>query len=119
MRPVTVPDGRDGQGRFHREPCYLSLITNQGLRTIVIIGRPDFNAPDWRNNVPGHPMTDQQITDVVAWLAAQRPAGAVTASPAYGFCFRTYTHDFFSRRTAVSEQDTLPTAVLRQAWRMF
>lgn len=63
-------------------PYYLSLITDQGLRTIVIVGRPDFNAPDWRNNVPGHPMTDQEITDVVAWLAAQRPAGAVTESPA-------------------------------------
>jgi mono/diheme cytochrome c family protein len=63
-------------------PSYLSLITDQGLRTIVIVGRPDFNAPDWRNNVPGHPMTDQEITDVVAWLAAQRPAGAATAAPA-------------------------------------
>jgi cytochrome c oxidase cbb3-type subunit 3 len=62
-------------------PNYLSLITDQGLRTITIIGRPDFNAPDWRNNQPGHPMTDQEITDVVAWLAAQRPAGAATSQP--------------------------------------
>ena len=57
--------------------AYLSLITDQGLRTIVITGRPDFNAPDWRNNVPGHPMSDQEITDVVAWLASQRPNRAV------------------------------------------
>jgi cytochrome c oxidase cbb3-type subunit 3 len=63
-------------------PDYLSLITDQGLRTIVIIGRPDFNAPDFRNDVPGHPMTDQDITDVVAWLAAQRPATAATATTA-------------------------------------
>lgn len=61
-------------------PYYLSLITDQGLRTIVIVGRPDFDAPDWRNNVPGHPMTDQEITDVVAWLAAQRPASAALSS---------------------------------------
>jgi len=61
-------------------PFYLSLITDQGLRTIVIIGRPDFSAPDYRNNVAGHPMTDQDITDVVAWLAAQRPATAATAT---------------------------------------
>ena len=54
-------------------PSYLSLISDQGLRTIVITGRPDFGAPDWRENVPGQPMTDQQISDVVAWLAAQRP----------------------------------------------
>jgi len=61
-------------------PHYLTLITDQGLRTVTIIGRPDFDAPDWRNNVPGHPMSDQEITDVVAWLASQRPAGVTTAS---------------------------------------
>jgi cytochrome c oxidase cbb3-type subunit III len=78
--------GADGKGTTKAgsivNPAYLSLITDQGLRTIVIIGRPDFDAPDWRNNVPGQPMTDQEISDVVAWLAAQRPAGAATASPA-------------------------------------
>ena len=56
------------------DPAYLSLISDQGLRTLVITGRPDFGAPDWRGNVPGRPMTDQEISDVVAWLAAQRPA---------------------------------------------
>jgi mono/diheme cytochrome c family protein len=56
--------------------AYLSLISDQGLRTIVIVGRPDFGAPDWRENVAGHPMTDQQISDVVAWLASQRPKPA-------------------------------------------
>jgi cytochrome c oxidase cbb3-type subunit 3 len=70
--------GVDGKGTSKVgsivNPNYLSLITDQGLRTIVITGRPDFNAPDWRNNVPGHPMSDQEISDVVAWLAAQRPA---------------------------------------------
>src|SRR5271157_5666842 len=62
--------------------AYLSLISDQGLRTIVITGRPDFDAPDWRDNVPGHPMTDQQISDVVAWLVAQRPKQATQASSA-------------------------------------
>jgi len=52
--------------------AYLSLISDQGLRTLVIAGRPDFNAPDWRSNVPGRPMSDQEISDVVAWLVAQR-----------------------------------------------
>ena len=28
--------------------AYLGLISDQGLRTIVITGRPDFGAPDWR-----------------------------------------------------------------------
>ncbi len=62
--------------------AYLSLISDQGLRTIVIAGRPDFGAPDWRENVPGHPMTDQQINDVVAWLVAQRPKHPTQASVA-------------------------------------
>ena len=39
---------------------------------MVIVGRPDRGAPDWRNNVPGRPMTDQEISDVVAWLASKR-----------------------------------------------
>jgi cytochrome c oxidase cbb3-type subunit III len=51
---------------------FLALVSDQGLRTIVITGRPELGAPDWRGNVPGHPMTDQEITDVVAWLVSRR-----------------------------------------------
>jgi cytochrome c oxidase cbb3-type subunit 3/ubiquinol-cytochrome c reductase cytochrome c subunit len=50
----------------------LALVSDQGLRTTVITGRPELGAPDWRGNVPGRPMTDQEITDVVAWLASRR-----------------------------------------------
>ncbi len=64
------------------DPAYLSLITNQGLRTIVITGRPDFNAPDWRSNVPGQPMTDEEISDVVAFLVSHRPATAAVQNTA-------------------------------------
>ena len=52
---------------------FLALMSDQGLRTAVIVGRPDLGFPDWRNDVPGRPMSDQQISDVVAWMAAQRP----------------------------------------------
>ena len=51
---------------------FLALISDQGLRTIVITGRPELGAPDWRGNLPGRPMSDQEITDVVAWLASHR-----------------------------------------------
>jgi mono/diheme cytochrome c family protein len=51
---------------------FLALVSNQGLRTIVMAGRPELGAPDWRGNIPGRPMTDQEITDVVAWLASRR-----------------------------------------------
>ncbi len=51
---------------------FLALVSDQGLRTIVITGRPELGAPDWRGNVPGKPMTEQEITDVVAWLTSRR-----------------------------------------------
>jgi cytochrome c oxidase cbb3-type subunit 3 len=51
---------------------YLALVSDQGLRTVVITGRPDLGAPDWRGNVPGRPLTDEEVTDVVAWLASRR-----------------------------------------------
>jgi cytochrome c oxidase cbb3-type subunit III len=51
---------------------FLALVSDQGLRTIVITGRPELGAPDWRGNVPGKPMSDQEITDVVAWMASRR-----------------------------------------------
>jgi cytochrome c oxidase cbb3-type subunit 3 len=51
---------------------YLALVSDQHLRTTVIAGRPELGAPDWREDVPGKPMSDQDVTDVVAWLASHR-----------------------------------------------
>jgi cytochrome c oxidase cbb3-type subunit III len=51
---------------------FLSLMSDQELRTIVIVGRPELGAPDWRGNVPGKPMSAQDVSDVVAWLVSQR-----------------------------------------------
>ena len=62
---------------------YLALVSDQYLRTIVIAGRHELGAPDWRGNVQGRPMSSQEITDVVAWLASQRspyPGQPYTAS---------------------------------------
>jgi hypothetical protein len=39
---------------------------------VVIAGRPELGAPDWRGNIPGKPMSEQEIGDVVAWLESQR-----------------------------------------------
>ena len=52
---------------------FLALLTDQELRTIIIAGRPELGAPDWRSNIPGKPMSAQEISDVVAWLSSQRP----------------------------------------------
>jgi len=55
------------------EGSFLALVNDQELRTIVIAGRPELGAPDWRDDIPGKPMSAQEISDVVAWLASQRP----------------------------------------------
>jgi mono/diheme cytochrome c family protein len=68
--------GRNGRGgpkaSAITNDSFLALVSDQGLRTIVIAGRPELGAPDWRGYVPGKPMTDQDVTDVVAWLASHR-----------------------------------------------
>jgi cytochrome c oxidase cbb3-type subunit 3 len=67
------PDGRGGpKGSAITNDSFLALVSDQGLRTIVITGRPEMGAPDWRGNVRGKPMSDQEVTDVVAWLASRR-----------------------------------------------
>jgi cytochrome c oxidase cbb3-type subunit III len=69
--------GADGHGGSKAssivEGSYLALVSDQQLRTIVIAGRPELNAPDWRGNLQDRPMSTQEITDVVAWLSSQRP----------------------------------------------
>src|SRR5439155_16732439 len=69
--------GRGGRGSAGGgsivDGSFLALVSDQGLRTMVIVGRPDLGAPDWRGNVRGKAMAFQDISDVVAWLSAQRP----------------------------------------------
>src|SRR3981189_3412976 len=66
--------GRGGQKASSIvEGSFLALVNDQELRTIVITGRPELGAPDWRGDVPGKPMSAQDVSDVVAWLASQRP----------------------------------------------
>jgi len=66
-------DGKSGQnGGAIADASYLSLVSDQYLRTTVIAGRVDLGMPDWRSYTPGQPLTARQISDVVAWLIAQR-----------------------------------------------
>ena len=67
------PQGQGGsKGSAITNDSFLALMSDQGLRTITIAGRPDLGAPDWRGDVPGRPMSDQEVTDVVAWLVSHR-----------------------------------------------
>jgi len=63
--------GKTGKIGSIVDGSYLALISDQGLRSIMIAGRPDEGMPDWRTDGT-QPMTDQQITDIVAWLASKR-----------------------------------------------
>jgi cytochrome c oxidase cbb3-type subunit 3 len=69
--------GADGRGSDKGgsvvDSAFLGLVSDQGLRTAVIVGRRDLDMPTWRSDVPGRPMTEQEISDVVAWLVARRP----------------------------------------------
>jgi cytochrome c oxidase cbb3-type subunit III len=68
------PDGKGGsKAGSIVNGSYLALVSDQYLRTVVIAGLPEWGMPDWRNNVPGRPISASEISDVVAWLAAQRP----------------------------------------------
>ena len=75
------PDGKGGpKAGSIVDASFLALVSDQSLRTTVIVGRPDLAKPDWRDDIPGQPLTPQQISDVVAWLAGQRRP--VTGRPA-------------------------------------
>jgi len=66
-------DGRGGnKASSIVDGAYLALVSDQELRTIVIAGRPELGAPDWRGHVEGRPMSGEEISDVVAWLSAHR-----------------------------------------------
>ncbi len=76
--------GAAGRGGSHGgsivDEAFLNLVSDQYLRTIVIVGRPELGAPDWREDLPGRAMSQQDVSDVVSWLSAQRPKPAVYSS---------------------------------------
>ena len=71
------PDGKGANGQTPDavpgsivDPAYLALVSDQSLRSTIIAGRPDQGMPDWRSG--SRAMTDQDVTDITAWLASQR-----------------------------------------------
>ncbi|HLH75527.1 MAG TPA: cytochrome c [Candidatus Binataceae bacterium] len=68
------PDGRGGAtpGAIVN-PDYLTLVSDRHLAAVIVAGRPDLGHPNWRGYSAGHPLDATQVTDIVTWLAAQRP----------------------------------------------
>lgn len=73
---------------------YLSLMSDQALRTIIIAGRPDIGQPDWNlgpaplpggrpvvfDYLVGPPLSAQNVSDIVSYLASLRSASPQLAA---------------------------------------
>ena len=56
------------------DPSYLALVTDQGLRSWILAGQTEQGSHDWQSYSPDHELSDQEVTDIVAWLAWHRTA---------------------------------------------
>ncbi len=70
------------------DPNYLALVSDQALRSIIIAGSPDIGQPDWRHDSkdgqPAPPLSDQDVNDIVTYLASLRnTAPAFAGNAAY------------------------------------
>ncbi|HUN56730.1 MAG TPA: c-type cytochrome [Candidatus Binataceae bacterium] len=54
------------------DTSFLALYNDQSLRTLIIAGRPDLGHPGWHDYPGQPPLASAQVSDLIAWLAAQR-----------------------------------------------
>jgi cytochrome c oxidase cbb3-type subunit III len=67
-------DGRGGKTAGSIvDPDFLKLVSDQSLRTTVIVGRRFIGKTDCRATTNGQPLSAQEVSDLVAWLVSQRP----------------------------------------------
>lgn len=64
--------GQGGKAGSLVNPDYLHLVSDQYLRSVIIAGRPELGMPNYQEFVKDHPMSSEEIADVVAWLASHR-----------------------------------------------
>lgn len=76
-------------------PSYLSLTSDQGLRTSIIAGRLDLGMPNYVHLNRGGPLLDQDVTDLVAYLASLRPGNDPSAN--------AHRQESATKQTAVTE----------------
>lgn len=88
-QPATGGDATHGKQLFARDcymchgkgapigsvtgGSYLALVSNQMIRTSIVVGRPDLGMPDYRFLNMGKPLSDGDLTDLVAYLSSMRP----------------------------------------------
>ncbi|HVC47971.1 MAG TPA: c-type cytochrome [Terracidiphilus sp.] len=64
-------------------PSFLALVSDQGIRSFVLAGHANQHIPDWRGYLTGpgaHPLSPQEISDVVAWVAGHRQTAVAPAA---------------------------------------
>ncbi len=76
MTVCSVCHGEHGVIGPLATPAYLSLASDQYIRTAVLAGKPDRGMPNWQTLKFGHPLSDGEITDVVGYLSSLRPPEA-------------------------------------------
>lgn len=64
--------GEGGSGGAITNDSYLALMSDQALRSVVLFGRPELDMPSFQGYERRAPLGFQQISDVTAWLIAQR-----------------------------------------------
>jgi cytochrome c oxidase cbb3-type subunit III len=64
--------GQGGKAGSVVNSDYLHLVSDQYLRSVIIGGRPELGMPNYQEFVKDHPMSSEEIADVVAWLASHR-----------------------------------------------
>ena len=78
--------GTGGKSGSIVDPDYLHLVSDQYLRSVVIAGRAELGMPNYQYMVPGKPMSNEDIANVVAWLSSHRqpnqePTPTATPTP--------------------------------------
>jgi len=92
------PDGRGGKTAGSIvDPDFLRLVSDQSLRTTVIVGRRYMGKTDCRATTTGQPLSAQEVSDLVAWLVSQRPKAigseaAQTAGPSSSEIKMAFAH---------------------------
>lgn len=83
QRCASCHQGNDRQQP--NSPVYLSLVSDDVLRSIIIAGRPDVHQPDFQhesaNGAQDQSVSSEDVTDIVTYLHAQRNPGTVSAAP--------------------------------------
>jgi mono/diheme cytochrome c family protein len=74
-------EGADIKGALF-DPAFLGLISDQNVRSIVIAGmNPDM--PSFQEHDDNPPLTDQNVTDVVAWVISHRTLAIESTSSSH------------------------------------